>query len=290
MRKLLLLALCLPLVACVIGSNDPGGTTGDDDGSDDPNNPPAGTITGLITADATWTGVVRIGIANNTPTRIEPGVTVTVSPGAELKFLSGAGLEIRGTLKIQGTSAGKVQLSPETGSFFGGLTVVGAPTAGTLEMTYAVMKGGAISTSAGSTSTIIDSKMFGASGDLLIMNGGTVTMSYSQIGADPADGPDGTHCNIHTGGNANTISITRSNINGVPYGLMLYGGQNAILTNNNWYGNTTADVDTQPGVSADLSGSWFDGPAPVAGSGATLTLLNQAAAKLLDAGVGAVRP
>ena len=288
MRNLLLLVLCLPLVACVIGSNDPG-TTGDDDGSG--SNPlPDGTITGLITTDATWTGVVRIGRTNNAPTRIESGVTITVSPGAELKFVGGAGLEIQGTLKIQGTSAGKVQLSPETGNFFGGLTVVGAPTAGKLEMTYAVMKGGAISTSAGSTSTIIDSKMFGASGDLLIMNGGTVTMSYSQIGADLADGPDGTHCNIHTGGNANTISITRSNINGVPYGLMLYGGQNAILTNNNWYGNSTADVDTQPGVSADLSGSYFDGPPPVAGTGATLTLANLALAKLIDAGVGAVRP
>lgn len=285
MRKLLLLALCLPLVACVIGSNDPGSTSDDDDGSNGTNNPPAGAITGLITSDATWTGVVVIGIANNTPTRIEPGVTITVSPGTEIKFAGGAGLEIRGALKIQGTSAGKVQLHPDTGNFFGGLTVVGAPSPGTLEMAYAVMKGGAISTSAGSTSTITDSKMFGASGDLLIMNGGTVTMSYSQIGADPADGPDGTHCNIHTGGNANTISITRSNINGVPYGLMLYGGQNAILTNNNWYGNTTADVDTQPGVSADLSGSYFDGTPPVAGTGATLTLANLSLTKLVDAGV-----
>jgi hypothetical protein len=152
-------------------------------------------------------------------------------------------------------------------------------------MTYAVMKGGALVTAAGSTSTITDTKMWGASGDLLIMNGGTVTMTYSQIGADPADGPDRTHCNIHTGGNANTISITKSNINSVPYGLMLYGGQNAILTGNNWYNNSTADVDTQPGVSGDLSGSWFDGAPPVAGAGATLTLLNLAAAKLADAGV-----
>jgi hypothetical protein len=116
------------------------------------------------------------------------------------------------------------------------------------------------------------------------MNGGSVTMSYSQIGADPGE-TDSTHCNIHTGGNANTINITHSNIVGVPYGLMLYGGQNANLTLNNWYGNTTADVDTQPGVSGDVSGSWFDGTPPVAGPGATLTANNLAAAKLADAGV-----
>jgi len=285
MRNLLSLALCLPLAACVIGSNDPGSTTGDDTGSDGSNTPPDPAITGLITTSATWSGTVRIGIANNTPTRIEQGVTITVAPGTDIQFANGAGLEIRGTLKVQGTSASKVQLHAASGSYFGGLTVVGAPTAGTLELSYAVMKGGAIQTSAGSTSTVTDTKMFGASGDLLIMNGGTVNMTYSQIGADPADGADSTHCNIHTGGNANTINITRSNIVGVPYGLMLYGGQNAILTNNNWYNNSTADVDTQPGVSGDVSGSWFDGAAPVAGTGATLTKNNLAAAKLADAGV-----
>lgn len=286
MRNLLSLALCLPLAACVIGSNDPGSTSDDDGGSNNgSNNPDPTAITGLITADATWTGTVKIGYANNTPTRIEAGVTITVSPGTEIQFLTNASLEIRGTLKIAGTSAGKVKLQPASGTFFGGLTVVGAPTPGKLDMAYAVMKGGSINTSAGSTTTITDSKMYGASGDLLIMNGGSVTMTYSQIGADAADGADSTHCNIHTGGTANTINITKSNIVGVPYGLMLYGGQNAILTNNNWINNSTADVDTQPGVTGDVSGSYFDGPAPVAGTGATLTKNNISATKLTDAGV-----
>lgn len=284
MRNLLSFALCVPLAACVIGTNDTGSTADDDGTNQEPI--PSDAITGLITKDATWTGQVRIAKSNNVTTRIEPGVTITVAPGAELIFVGDAGLDIQGTLKINGTKAEKVQLHPATGDYFGKLTVAGAPNAGKLEMTYAVMKGGVLGTEPGSISTITDSKMWGAPGDLLVMNGGTVTMTYSQIGADIAvDGPDRTHCNIHTGGNANTISITKSNINSVPYGLMLYGGLNAVLTGNNWFSNSTADVDTQPGVSGDLSGSWFDGPAPVAGSGATLTLNNLATAKLTDAGV-----
>jgi hypothetical protein len=285
MRNLLSFALCLPLAACVIGTNDTGSTADDDGTTQDP--PPSDAITGLITKDATWTGRVQIASSNNATTRIEPGVTITVAPGAELIFIGSAGLEIQGTLKIAGTKAEKVQLHSSTGNGFAGLIVAGAPKAGTLDMTYAVMNGGPINTAAGSTSTITDSKMWGVpGGDLLIMNGGTLTMMYSQIGADVAvDGADRTHCNIHTGGNANTISITKSNINSVPYGMMLYGGQNAILTDNNWYDNTTEDVHTQAGVTGDLSRSWFDGLPPVAVSGATLTLGNLATTKLTDAGV-----
>jgi hypothetical protein len=286
MRNLLSIALCLPLAACVIGDenigsegDDPGGSnTGGSNtgGSND------GSITGLIAQDTTWSGTVLIGISGAT-TRIEPGVTVTVSPGTILRFKPSAGLDIQGTLRIQGTSASKVQLEPLADSSYA-LILNGAPSAGKLEMAYAVMKGGNIQTSAGSTMTVTDSKMWNAPGDLLIMNGGTVNMSYSQIGPDPGIA-SATHCNIHTNGSANTISITRSNINGAPYGLMLYGGQNAILTNNNWYDNSSSDVDTQPSVSADVSGSWFDGAQPVAGSGATLTANNLSATKLTTAGV-----
>lgn len=281
MRNLLSIALCLPLAACVIGDENVGG--GDDQGGSNNGSNTGGSndgaITGLIAQDATWSGDVLIGLSGTT-TRIQPGVTVTVEPGTHLQFKSGAGLDIQGTLRIQGTAASKVQIDAAN-SF--ALIIAGAPTAGKLEMTYAVMKGGNIQTSAGSTTTITDSKMWDAPGDLLIMNGGTVNMTYSQIGPDPG-GTSTTHCNIHTNGNANTINITRSNINGAPYGLMLYGGQNAILTNNNWYDNSS-DVDTQPNVSGDVSGSWFDGAKPVAGSGATLTANNISATKLTDAGV-----
>jgi hypothetical protein len=281
MRNLLSIALCLPLVACVIGDETgiPGG--GDDDPGTDPN-PNDGSITGLITADATWSGTVLIGL-DRTTTRIEPNVTITVAPGTLLQFKPGAGLDIRGSLRVQGTKDQKVRIESANGESTFGLIVGGAPTPGTLELTYAVMTRGNIQTSVGSTATITDSKMYRAAGDLLIMTGGTVNMSYSQIGPDPGQ-TETTHCNIHTGGTS-LINITRSNINGAPYGMMFYGGQNAILTNNNWYTNQI-DLSTEPGVSGDITGGWFEKGAPTIGGGATITGLNAlAAARLVDAGV-----
>jgi hypothetical protein len=277
MRKLLSIALCLPLAACVIGDENPGPEGGDDQGPIDPVPPTDGSITGLIAQDATWSGTVLIGF-NQTTTRIEPGVTVTVSPGTIIKFKPTASLDIRGTLRVQGTSEQRVTLGPAADNSFGLIV------SGTLDLSYAVMERGNIQTSVGSTTTITDTKMYRAAGDLLILNGGAVTMTYSQIGPKPGE-TDTTHCQLHTSGNANTISITKSDINGAPYGLMLYGGQNAIFTNNNWYANEI-DISTQPGVSADVSGSYFEKGAPVAGGGATLTGTDTlSATKLVDAGV-----
>jgi len=283
MRKLLSIALCLPLAACIIGEDTGGGSAGDDQPGPGPGPGPSdGSITGLIDQDTTWSGTVLIGYDRST-TQIEPGVTVTVAPGTVLRFKESSGLVVKGTLRIQGTSAQKVRLEPVADNAYR-IFLESAPTAGKLEMTYAVMTRGNIQTSAGSTTTITDSKMYRAGGDLLVMNGGSVTMSYSQIGPAPGE-VEATHCNIHTGGDGNSINITHSNLNGAPYGLMLYGGQNAIFTDNNWYDNSDADISTQPGVSADISRSWFDGLKPVAGTSATLTANNLSNTRLTDAGV-----
>ncbi|HWO18368.1 MAG TPA: hypothetical protein VNO30_06315 [Kofleriaceae bacterium] len=289
MRNLLSIALCLPLAACIIGEeNGSGGGGGDDTGDGGGGGGGGGSVndgslTGVIAADTTWTGTVLIGIDRQTTTRIDAGVTITVAPGTIIKFKEGlgAGLDIRGTLKFQGTSASKVQLGPNVDGNTYSL-IVGST--GKLDLTYAVMTRGSIQTNPGSTTTITDTLMSRAGGDLLIMNGGSVTMLHSQIGVPPGQ-TDTTHCNIHTSGDANTINITKSNINASPYGLMLYGGQNAIFRNNNWYDNEI-DIHTQPGVSGDVTGSWFDGTAPVAGNGATLTGTNAlSATKIADAGV-----
>jgi hypothetical protein len=278
MRNLLVLTLALPLVACTVG-DDPGPSGGDDvpgdeHGTGDGDGGGDGTgegISGNITADTTWTGTVRIKGA----TTIAAGVTVTVDPGTTLNFANTTRIQVDGTLAIAGTAAAKVNLQAEAGAtYYGGFTVNG-----TLDMAYAVFKGGAISMNTGAMVTITDSKMWGAGGDYVIMNGGTLDMSYSQVGADPGV-TDTTHCNLHF--NAGTISVTRSNINGAPYGLMFYGGTGAIFTNNNWFDNPK-DIDATAGVSGDFSGSWFDKGQPATG-GADLTFNNLAPARLTDAG------
>jgi hypothetical protein len=282
--KKLLLVICLPLVACVVGGVDgetpPGG---DDDGGGSGSGSGSGGGSGVsnqISADETWSGTVAITAS----TTIDPGVTVTVAAGTTVSFASNTSLTVNGILDVQGTSASKVTIQPDGGAFFGSIRV---ETGGTLNLAYAVERGGSIITRAGSTVTITDSKLFGASHDLLIMNGGTVEMTNSQIGADPGT-TDTTHCNFHFGGSGNTISVTKSNIIGTPFALMFYGGQNAIFTGNNWEegANASADwIDSQPGVSGDFSGSFFAAGLPTAKAGATFTINNPAASRLLDAGI-----
>ena len=68
---------------------------------------------------------------------------------------------------------------------------------------------------------------------------------------------------------------------------MFYSGTNAIFTENNWDKGATgaADwIDSQPGVAGDFSGSFFSAGAPTPKAGATFTLDNLAATRLLDAG------
>jgi hypothetical protein len=281
MRKVLLLALLLP--ACVVGSDGQTPPAGDDTNPDPDPGPVGDGISGNITAPRTFSGTVTFTGA----TTIDPGVVVTVEAGTILNFRNTANLSIKGTLDVLGTKAAPVLIQPDAtatppATFFGGFSV-----AGTLKLTYAVQHGGAIVTTAGSTTTIIDTKMFGVSGDFLIMNGGTVNMTYSQLGTD-AGVTDTTHCNMHFGGTGNNITITNNNIVGTSYGLMFYGGTLANFQNNNWEEGATAAadwIDSQPGVSGDFSGGYFAAGPPTAKTGATFTLNNPAPAKLTDAGV-----
>lgn len=274
MRKLLAFACSVFLVACVVGED------GTQPPVDDPNGSGSGSgsnTAGHITANETWSGVKDI----DTATTIDPGVTVTVMPGTQINIDTRASLTVQGILDVQGTSAGKVTIASKTaGTQHGGIKV---PMGGELKLAYGVQSGGGIFLSGTGKATIVDTTMSNpggpsANGDFLVMNGGTLDMSFSEIGLATGDG---THCNMHFGGQGNNIRVTNSTIRGVPYGLMFYGGTNAVFTNNNW--ENPINVDTSPGVQGDFSGSFFQGGAPTPGAGATLILDNLALAPLADA-------
>ena len=281
MNKLLAVALTLPLVACVVGS-DPGPATGDDTGSGGSGGGGGGGggggTAGHITANTTWTGAMDITVA----TTIDPGVTVTVAAGTVITLKSGVGLDVQGILDAQGTKASPIKIAPTAaGMFHSG---VGVPTGGEIKYSYVVQTGGGVLVSGGKA-TIVDTKMSNASGDFLVMSAGILDVSYSQIGLDEGVIGDSTHCDMHFGGG--TIKITHSNIGTSSYGVMFYGGTGAIYTNDNWYGNQI-DFDVSPGsgVTGDLTGSWFKTTAPTAKSGTTITGLGALPnAKLADAGV-----
>lgn len=279
MRKILAVAFALPLFACTVGDdpvdpNDNDEHPNDNDPNPDPN-PTGPGISGTIMSDMTFSGVTRI----KGETTIPVGVTVTVAAGSTLDFVNGARFIVNGTLKIEGTAAAKVIARAEAGSTgWNGISV-----SGTFDMKYGDFTGGRIFTSGAAASLVIaDSKMYKAGGDYIIMDGGSINMTYSQLGAAPGE-TDTTHCNLHIN-SASSITINNNNINNAPYGIMFYGGVGANLQTNNWYGAADKDVDTATGVSGDFSNGWFEKGAPTAGPGAQITANNLSATKLTNVG------
>jgi hypothetical protein len=276
MTKVLAAVLALPLVACVVGDSgtttgDPGGNPGgSNSGSNSGSNTGGGDgVSGHITADTTWSGTVNI--SGNV--FIDQGVTVTVAAGAEVDVAPQAGITVTGTLDIQGTAASHAVIKPASGGTFGAFSV-----AGTVTAAFASINGATFEISNGSL-TMTDSKVWGAPGDLLVMNGGTINVTYTNIGDATTDT---THCNMHFGGTAtNTITIEHDNIVARPYGLMFYSGTNADFKNNNW----SNQIDIEPGISGvtgDASGSWFMKGQPSGTQGITFNNLSQT--MLTDAG------
>ena len=275
MMKVLSLALALPLVACVVGSAGmPPATGGDDDMTGSGSGSATG-MSGHITTDTTWTGTEAIASS----VTIDPGVTVTVMGGTTITVAPTASITVSGTLDIEGASGSGVTIGPATGVRFAGINI---PTGGVLTMKYTTMTGGEVATSDTGKTTISDSHLSNSPGDLIIMGGGSITLTYSQLGVE-APASDTTHCNMHFGA-ASTIKVSHTNITNTPatnpsaptVGIMFYGGQTADFTYDNWVSNS-ANVDPQPGVSGDFSNSYFTGTAP---SGAGLIVGTPMAARL----------
>jgi hypothetical protein len=225
-----------------------------------------------VTSGTIWSGLTTV----SGTTTVAAGAVLTIAAGATVKFGPMGALVINGTVDVKGTKAQPVILAPSTaGAFYPGLTV---NTGGELKMDYAVQTGAELLVNGGKI-TVTNTRMSNATHDLLVVNSGTVDMSYSAIGLEPGMGTDTTHCDMHFGGPAVNIKVTHSNISTSAYGLMLYGGSNVDLTFNNWFGNQI-QIDTTPQVSGNISNGWFDGAAPTAVSGAMLTYQSPAPGRL----------
>jgi hypothetical protein len=261
MKKVLLLALSLPLAACTVGG-DPGpgggssggGGGGGGGGGEVDGGGATGGISGAIATDTTWTGSINL-LGQVT---INPGVTLTVAPGTTVASGTGSTVEITvgGTLLEQGAKGTLVTFN-DVG--------LGVGTGGTVTATYAVHTGGDIAISTGGTVNLTDTVLSHAGGDFLTMSGGTVHMDYSQIGVgaptDATKGSDTTHCDMHFNAEPGSVmTINHSNIASSSYGIMLYAND-ADLSNNNWYTN---QYDFEPGqtvTGGKADGGWFQAAA-----------------------------
>jgi hypothetical protein len=286
MHKLLALGLALPLAACIVGSGtdtpDPGSGNNPTGPGDEHGDPVPGSGSGTtdtpVPTGTIWSGVTTV---NNTTT-VPAGSLLTIAAGATVNFGPQGALVVNGTLDMAGVKGQLVTLAPSAkGGFYAGLTV---NTGGQLKMNYVVQTGAELLVNGG-TITVTNTRMSNASHDLLVVNSGTVDMSYSAIGLEPGGAADTTHCDMHFGGPAVNIKVTHSNISTSVYGLMLYGGNNVDLTYNNWFSNPT-QIDTTAQVSANISNGWFDGTAPTAVPGSTLTYQNPSPGRLPAAMAG----
>jgi hypothetical protein len=244
-------------------------------GSDGSPPPMANAVSGHITADTTWSGIVNL----TGPTTIDAGVTVTVAPGTIIETSTATvGVTISGTLDIEGASGDVVHAQPAAPSTrWAGFDVASG---GTLIAHYLVQVGGGIHLSGSSQATIVDSEMSRMTGDFLTMSNGSLDVSYSSIGLD-VRADDTTHCDMHFTGGA--INVTHTNVSTAAYGVMFYGGQGADFTYDNWFANSI-DVDTEQGVpvTGDFSFGWFQrGTAP---TGTGIVAKSLASGRLADAG------
>src|SRR6187455_2940774 len=186
-------------------------------GSDGSPPPMVNEVSGHITADTTWSGIVNLT------------VTVTVAPGTIIETSTATvGLTISGTLDIEGASGDVVHAQPAAPSTrWAGLNIASG---GKLIAHYLVQVGGGIHLSGSSQATIVDSEMSRMTGDFLTMSNGSLDVSYSSIGLD-VRADDTTHCDMHFTGGA--IKVTHTNVSTSAYGVMFYGGQGADFTYNN---------------------------------------------------------
>jgi hypothetical protein len=270
---------CTADMADPAGGGDDGTGTGTGGNSSIDPGPGTGPVTeasGHITSNTTWSD--RIHVASTIT--VDPNVTLTIAAGTTVNLETNGGIAVSGTLALQGTSTSKVVLRAATAG--GYWSTISVPSHGTVTASYLVQVGGVLAITGGSV-TLVDSHMALARGDLLTMDGGTLDMSYSQIGLELGQ-QDTSHCDLHVS-NAPTVKITRSNMSTSSYGIMFYGGTNATFTYTNWFGNGV-DVDAKPQVSGDFSHSYFAKGAPTGGG---ITATDVQTTRVTNAGVGAPR-
>jgi hypothetical protein len=246
-----------------LNDGDPGDGTG-----------PVTSVSGHITANATWIDVVHV-VGDLT---IDPGVTLQVAAGTTVDVASGTGITVLGTLDIQGVKASKVAFRWATpGENWYGLAIPGG---GAMTASYLVQVGGGTAISGTGHVTLVNTQMSHAGGDFLVMSGGTLNMTYSAIGLELGQSDD-THCDMHVSGPV-VITASHSNFSTSSYGLMFYGGSNADFRSTNWFGNAI-DIDRQgAAVTGNFSGSYFASGAP---SYVGFTTQDMATSRVPDAGV-----
>jgi hypothetical protein len=305
------LALGLLATACTVGSTD-------DLGDDSPPDPATGEISGAITSDQTWSGEITIigetTIAAGATVTVEPGTAITARSGVTVRVtgaLNIAGTEAApvsllptadaltwagivadpgGSVSIayaEGTDvatllychAGAVLCTLDHVDFVGlSQAVVAEDTVVVTRSRIVEVANGGLTVRGAGDLTVRDSYVLTSTGDIIVQNGGTLLIEYSEIG-DAQGTYD--HCNLHIS-SAASLTITHTNIiNGV-YGMMLGGTTGAVMTYNNWSGNDFDISEVGDNTAVDARYSYWASGAPALG--AAYDVSSPSATLISDAG------
>jgi hypothetical protein len=112
---------------------------------------------------------------------------------------------------------------------------------------------------AGGNVTITDTVFRGGPGDLVIVNGGALTMSYCDIGSDLTT----EHGDLFISSSAQ-LNISYSNIASAMYGISVGNTSTASVTFNNFLNNDNDVLNLGSSVAIDMSSNYWDSGAPSA--------------------------
>jgi hypothetical protein len=302
--KKLLAKVVVPMA--LMAACSPGGVMGPGGGGDDDDAPPpvapdAGTgvtsVGGTIAADTTWSGDLAVA-----STTVNAGVTLTIAAGTQLHMASGAGIIVKGTLKVTGTDAQKVAFSPSAADWSG----VSVSAGGKLDLAHASLTkaGTAIECGSGALGCAIDHATI--TGNLTSMHLAaptTITRSLVEkssgnsinlgVGADvtitdtdmKTAGGDiivqsggklkvdystigevidsYEHCGIHIN-SAETLIIEHTEIHSNVYGAMIGGTNGARINFSNWRDNSTDISAIGTNTALNLTKNYWSGTPPSA--------------------------
>ncbi|MEZ4401617.1 MAG: hypothetical protein R3B06_16445 [Kofleriaceae bacterium] len=307
----LVLALAAtPLLACTVGDS-----TG---GDDVPTTP--GQVSGTISTDQTWSGTVTLAgdttIAAGATVTVAPGTVVEANDGVTLR-VAGT-LLVDGTAAAKVTmnpapgattwagvvvdAGGAATLRHAEGAHVATLMYCHAGAIACLldyvtfsdmnkalqaeadaSITHAhlskVGNGGV--TILGGDVAITDSYLLTSTGDVVVQNGGALTISYSEIGEAQGSYE---HCDLHIG-SAAALRIEHSNIRAAVFGMMIGGTAGAIIQYNNFVENDPGNDISPVGdnTAVDLRFNYWGNGVPT-GLSAAYDVSSPAPARIVDAG------
>lgn len=296
--------------ACTVGGDPPGG--------DDV--PVAGEISGTISADQTWSGTVTlvgdttiaagatVTIAAGTHVEARQGVTlrvggtlladgtaaapITLNPTADATAWSGVVVDGGGAATLTYVTgahvatllychAGATACVLDHVTFSDMAKALQAEADATIDHSHlSKVDNGGVSILAGDV-TIRDTTLLTSTGDVVIGNGGSLTIQYSEIGEAMGSYE---HCDLHING-ATALRIEHSTIRAAVYGMMIGGTNGAVIQYNNFVDNEVGKDISEVGTNTavDLRFNYWSNGAPT-GLGAAYDVSSPAPARLTDAG------